>query len=319
MKKKKNLPTVFIRITIIVGGFVSLIGLGLFSEALADTGGQAIAGDLIKTAGSSAIYYLDTNLVKHPFHHEREYRTWYNDFSNIKTVPIAEMVNYVLGSAIIVRPGSRLVQFVEVLGNGNWSVANTPEVYAVGPNGILHRLDSASTATLLYGADWEKMIVPLPNYLFVNYTIGTNLTSFATYPTGTLVKTVNFSQIYYILNAVKRPIIGSGLTANRFNQDYVITVNNLSTYTEGLAVSDYEASLAESYYIPTPLNNGCKVIGCNGEVCVDEDNNDLGTICVWLPWFACYSGAVCERQIDNTCGWTQTAELQQCLLNNGQN
>lgn len=100
---------------------------------------------------------------------------------------------------------------------------------------------------------------------------------------------------------------------------FVLTIANLSDYVEGLPISSYDSSLAEPYYIAPSLGNGCKVIGCNSELCVAEDTDNLGTICVWQPWFACYSGAVCQRQSDNECGWTQTAELQQCLAINGGN
>ena len=205
----------------------------------------AVAGDLIKSTSSPAVYYLDSSLVKHPFHHEREYVTWYSDFSGVKTVPTDEMVSYSLGSTVVVRPGTRLVQYVEVLGDGTWNVSNTPEVYAVGSSGELHKIDSAATAVAKYGSAWESMIVPLPNYLSANYTTGSQMTSSATYPTGTLVKTAAASQVYYIDGTTKRPVTDAGFTANRFDMDYVLTVADLTGYTDGTSITAVEAAIAQ--------------------------------------------------------------------------
>jgi len=205
---------------------------------------MASAGDLIKSASSPAVYYLDASNVKHPFHHEREYMTWYDDFSGVVTVPTDEMVSYTLGSTVIVRPGSRLVQYVEVLGDATWSVSNTPEVYAAGPSGALSHLDSAETAVALYGSNWESMIVPLPNYLAANYTTGDDLTSSSLYPTGTLVKTAASTQIYYVDGSNIRPVTDEGFTANRFNLDYVVTASDISGYTESTSLTSLEGDIA---------------------------------------------------------------------------
>ncbi|MBU1036988.1 hypothetical protein KKF32_03050 [Patescibacteria group bacterium] len=204
----------------------------------------ATAGDLIKTDSSPAVYYLGADGKKYTFHHSREYFTWYNDFSGVVTVPSDEMVSYPLGTTIVVRPGSKLVQYVEVQGDGTWNVSNTPEVYGVGTNGTLHQIDSAATAVALYGANWESMIVPLPNYLNANYTTGDQLTASSMYPSGTLVKTADDSQVYYVDGSTKRPVTDDGATYNRFNMDYVVTAGDLSGYTDGTSITGLEGDLA---------------------------------------------------------------------------
>lgn len=204
----------------------------------------AMAGDLIKSSSSPAVYYLDSNNVRHPFHHEREYSTWYSGFSGVKTIPTDEMVGYTLGTTVVVRPGSRLVQYVEVLGDGTWNVSNTPQVYAAGANGALHLLTSAADAVALYGSNWESKIIPLPNYLSANYSTGTALTSSSMYPTGTLVKTSSSAQIYYVDGSTKRPVTDAGLTANRFNMNYVVTASSLSGYTDGASITAMESAIA---------------------------------------------------------------------------
>jgi eight-cysteine-cluster-containing protein len=55
----------------------------------------------------------------------------------------------------------------------------------------------------------------------------------------------------------------------------------------------------------------CHVGGCSGEVCSERDN--VASACEWLPQFACYRQARCERQADGQCDWTSTPELRACL------
>jgi len=56
--------------------------------------------------------------------------------------------------------------------------------------------------------------------------------------------------------------------------------------------------------------NSCNTTGCSGQVC---SNQEVITTCEFLPEYVCYRNAVCERQSNGECGWTQTNELTQCL------
>ena len=58
--------------------------------------------------------------------------------------------------------------------------------------------------------------------------------------------------------------------------------------------------------------DGCKIGGCNGELCSETDET-LETICLWQASHACYKLTMCEKQADGQCGWTQTPELLECL------
>lgn len=54
----------------------------------------------------------------------------------------------------------------------------------------------------------------------------------------------------------------------------------------------------------------CIKTGCSSQVC--SDKNEI-TTCEWRPEYACYQKAVCERQGNGNCGFTQTPELAACL------
>jgi eight-cysteine-cluster-containing protein len=53
--------------------------------------------------------------------------------------------------------------------------------------------------------------------------------------------------------------------------------------------------------------------GCSGQVCSDREG--VVSTCEFEPEYACYRSAECARHADGACGWTQTAELTECLQN----
>jgi hypothetical protein len=61
--------------------------------------------------------------------------------------------------------------------------------------------------------------------------------------------------------------------------------------------------------------DGCIVTGCSSQVCADKQ---VITTCELRPEHSCYRTAVCERQQNGECGWTQTPELIQCLAEPGE-
>lgn len=62
--------------------------------------------------------------------------------------------------------------------------------------------------------------------------------------------------------------------------------------------------------------NGCAVAGCSGQLCVSADEAaNMVTTCEYRAEYACYQEASCEPQANGRCGWTETAELKQCLAN----
>ncbi len=58
-------------------------------------------------------------------------------------------------------------------------------------------------------------------------------------------------------------------------------------------------------------NSGCFVGGCSSQVC--SDKHDVVTTCEWHAEYECYRKAICERQDNGECGWTETDELIECL------
>jgi len=61
--------------------------------------------------------------------------------------------------------------------------------------------------------------------------------------------------------------------------------------------------------------SGCMIAGCSRQLCIEEkDAGNIFTSCEFLPEYACYKNAECERSEDDKCGWRQTEELKRCII-----
>jgi len=126
---------------------------------------------LIKGPGSgSAVYFLATNSQRYVFPDEKTFLSWFTGFGDVKTVTLADLMAFPLGGNVTYRPGIRMVK-----------ITTDPKVYAVERGGVLRWVTTESLARQLYGSDWNTKIVDVPDPLFVNYTLGSPITSAGDY------------------------------------------------------------------------------------------------------------------------------------------
>lgn len=125
-----------------------------------------IYGDLFKESGSTAVYYYADNGKRYVFPTSAIYFSWYSDFSTIKTVSHGTVTSVPFGGNVIVKPGTYLVQFVSM--DTPFRVLD-PKVYVLTAAGQLRWVTTASTAASLYGADWERKIIAVPEVYKTNY------------------------------------------------------------------------------------------------------------------------------------------------------
>ncbi len=128
-----------------------------------------VYGDLFKESGSTAVYYYGTDGKRHVFPTQAIYFSWYSGFSGIKTVSHETVTSAPLGGNVIAKPGTYLVQFVSM--DTPFRVLD-PKIYALEASSQLRWVTSASAASALYGADWEKKIIAVPEVFRTNYIEG---------------------------------------------------------------------------------------------------------------------------------------------------
>lgn len=126
-------------------------------------------GTLIKGSGQ-AVYYLSQNGKRLVFPTEGTYKTWYSDFSGVKTIDDVELAAISLGGNVTYRPGVRLVK-----------ITTDPKVYTVAAGGTLRHVTTEVLAASLYGPDWNTKIDDVPDAFFTNYKTGSTITATTDY------------------------------------------------------------------------------------------------------------------------------------------
>lgn len=147
-----------------------LFVLGLFSMLFAPPHAHAAdAGSLVK-GPSAAVYYVGSDGRRHAFPNEGIYRSWYSDFSGIRTLSAGEIAALPLGSNVTYRPGSMMVK-----------LESDPKTYAVDGGSVLRWVQDETVAAALYGANWNRNIHGVSDILFSNYEVGQAIADASSY------------------------------------------------------------------------------------------------------------------------------------------
>lgn len=117
-------------------------------------------GDLIK-GSLPAVYYYGANGKRYVFPNEKTYKTWYLDFSGVKTISDAELAAIQIGGNVTYKPGVMMVK-----------ITTDPKVYAVAAGGTLRWVKTEAIAQALYGVNWSGKVEDIPDAFFTNYNLG---------------------------------------------------------------------------------------------------------------------------------------------------
>jgi len=151
----------FIRKSASIVGTVALLAAPLASHA-APISSVFNAGDLIKGASNSTVYYFAPTGKRYVFPNEKTYFTWYTDFSKVITIPDSHLSTIPLGGNVTYKPGRKMVK-----------ITTDPKVYVVDQGGVLRWVKTEQLAQTLYNINWKQQIDDVPDAFFVNYRVGT--------------------------------------------------------------------------------------------------------------------------------------------------
>ncbi len=127
-------------------------------------------GDLVKVLGGTTVYYVGANSKLYVFPNEKTYKTWYSDFSLVKTIGSSDLGKFGWGGLVTYRPGVKMVKF-----------SISPDVYVVGRGGVLRKLKDEAMAKEFYGEDWNKKIDDINEAFMFSYSFGSDLTAVGEY------------------------------------------------------------------------------------------------------------------------------------------
>jgi hypothetical protein len=133
--------------------------------AIAPAAHAAVSGDLVK-GSLPAVYYVGSDGKRYVFTNDKAYFTWYTDFSAVKKISDTDLAAIMIGGNVTYKPGVRMVK-----------IQSDPKVYAVGHGGVLHWVSTEAAAAALYGSNWNTKIDDISDAFFVNYTVGSQITT----------------------------------------------------------------------------------------------------------------------------------------------
>lgn len=162
----------------------------------------------------TAVYVIGNDRMRHAFPTKAVYDSWYPNFDDVVEVSQKEISQYPIGKNVTVRPGTYLIK-----------LQTDPKTYAVEPGGVLRHIASEEVALEVYGNNWAKRVIDMPDTFFPNYTVGDPLDTFLT-PTGSVGVLPETLQLVYIENARYHSMEGHIVDAMRFARDeFVVQVS----------------------------------------------------------------------------------------------
>ena len=234
--------------TVAVAAATILWSVGISSFVAPMTAHAASAGSLIKGTTLSTLYYYGSDGSRYAFPNEKTYFSSYSDFSSVETISDSALAAIPLAGNVVYRAGSRWIK-----------IQSDPKTYVVTPEGQIRWIESESVASGLAGSDWNTMIDDVADTFFVDYTVGTSLTSATNAYNGAMVSMSGST--YLVSGTTKRLVSAAGMTANRLQSRNVLdgAGMTLSTLTAGTDLTSAEASLTDAAQLGTAVTGGLSV------------------------------------------------------------
>ena len=224
--------SIFMNVKKVFSTFVSFVtimwsvGAGALAFPVTAQAATLNAGDLVKASGP-AVYFYANDGKRYVFPNEKTYFSWFNDFSSVVTITDAELAAIQIGGNVTIRPGTKLVK-----------ITTDPKTYAVTNCGTLHWIESEAIAKALYGDAWATRVVDVPDSFFVNYTIGSSVST-NVHPDGQLITYTGDTNRYVVMNGQKRMIADdAAFDANHWNMINAVLTDIV--YPDGANVTGAE-------------------------------------------------------------------------------
>ncbi|OGL95550.1 hypothetical protein A2348_04170 [Candidatus Uhrbacteria bacterium RIFOXYB12_FULL_58_10] len=169
-------------------------------------------GDVTTTI-DAAVYVIGADGKRHAFPSELVYRSWFENYDDVAFIDPENLADYELGSNVTVRPGTWLIK-----------IATDPKVYAVEPGGVLRWVTTEEIAQSLFGNEWNKRVIDVPDAYWGNYTLGDAITV-EKHPEGTLA-ILSTGEVTYLDVEFSYSLPGDVLAFMRFSTDFSVTLSD---------------------------------------------------------------------------------------------
>ncbi|MFA6603922.1 MAG: hypothetical protein WCT10_03735 [Patescibacteria group bacterium] len=136
----------------------------------AASGAKQLSGHLVRISGSANVYLAASDGKRYLFPSQGQFFGWYADFASVRVVSSQSLSGIQIGGKALYRPGYRLVRAV-----------NSPRVYAVGDNGVLHWVQSEDVLIALFGREWYHQMDLMSDVDLADYIQGSAISDLSKY------------------------------------------------------------------------------------------------------------------------------------------
>ncbi len=190
---------------------------------------SAPVDSLIRLAALPTVYIVGLDGKRHPFPNAVIFRSWFPDFSSVRTIPPSDMAAIPLGAPVLVRPGTYWVK-----------IASDPRTYFVSPDGYTLRwIKDEAAARALGGPDWASRVIDVEPTYFTKFRQGPDIDQAAlssSWPSGALMEAPGSTDAWYVDRGTRRRV--TDLAANHFERLFVrMLAGSWETLPEGLPLS----------------------------------------------------------------------------------
>jgi len=126
----------------------------------------------LKRSEKNDIYYYAADGKRYIFPDEATYKSWFPNIlpSDLMQYSLDKLYETPLGGNVTLRPGTLM------------QTPTDNNIYLVIKNGQISAINDKNLLVKLYGQNWQKMVVSLPNFYFTNYQIIKHIISAADFP-----------------------------------------------------------------------------------------------------------------------------------------
>ena len=121
-------------------------------------------GQWIKIEGNPAVYFLDSENLRHAYPVQAVWESYFgDDFSRVTTIDATTMASYPLGRNVPFKPGTLM------------KLPTVPKVYKVESGAIMRWVPTEALAAANFGDNWANLIRIIPDSFISDYTVGTDI------------------------------------------------------------------------------------------------------------------------------------------------
>jgi len=133
---------------------------------------ESVEFNKLKRSDKNDIYYYAADGKRYIFPTIETFHSWFKDIlpEDIREYDLNQLYQTPLGGNVTLRPGTLM------------QTPTDTNIYLVVKNGQISPINDQLLLTKLFGADWQKKVVNLPNFYFTNYKVIKPIISAADFP-----------------------------------------------------------------------------------------------------------------------------------------